>query len=381
MSALARVDAALRRLTEGGASSADGPVPCARGLTRLWRQMMFNKATRAEVWQLLADVLEAGTDFGEMLGTVAEGYQLRGKGTIAATLREIRSGIGQGDLSLRIRPYTGLPERILFDSYGKLDAGALLSGAARILRMELAMRNALMSAIAMPVLLAFSLFALILFFGLELLPAFAEIVDFSTLPPLQNVTVATTMALANNPLRLGLWIAGLIIALILLMRLWTGPGRTFADRFPPFSVMRLQAGAGFLFAVVETGRAGAAVNTELFERMAVISGPYARSRILALSRHYPNVGNNLGEAAIRAGQGFPSPELSVVLRVLWNRAGGIARSAEFLERWLVRIESTVKARMAVLNGVLLTLVTVVLVLLMSIFLPIFEQLNQAGAPV
>ena len=376
MTVLARIDATLRRWTEGGSAQDAGPVPRATGLRLLWRKILFTKNTRAKTWQLLADVLETQSDLSTMLETVAEGYRLEGKGTTAATLREIQSGIARREFNQRLRPYCGLAERILFEGFTHLDAAALLSSAARILRMELAMRKALMSAIAMPILLVTGLVGLALFFALELLPVMAEVVDFETLPPLQKSVVTVVQGLATNPLSLLFWVGGVFTGLALLMRFWTGPGRAFADRVPPFSVMRLQAGAGFLFAVVETGRAGADVDTALFERMAAASGHYARSRILALSRAYPNVNNNLGSAALAAGQGFPTPELSVVLRVLWNKPKGIERASAFLERWLTQVEDRVKAAMAVLNLALLCIFSIVLLLLLSVMMPVFEQLNQ-----
>jgi len=161
------------------------------------------------------------------------------------------------------------------------------------------------------------------------------------------------------------------------MRFWTGTGRVIADRFPPFSVMRLQAGTGFLFAIIEYGHNGTAVTTALLERMARATGRYEASRIRAMIRPLERTGN-LGTAALSAGQGFPNDDIAVVLRVLWNRDNGIARAGMFLERRLDQIESTVKARMAVLNAVLLTLVTAVLVLLMSVMMPVFDQLNQGA---
>ena len=110
--------------------------------------------------------------------------------------------------------------------------------------------------------------------------------------------------------------------------------------------------------------------------MARTAPPYARSRILAIAREYESAGLNLGAASIRAGQGFPAPELSVVLRMLWNRKDGITRVGAFLERWLARVEDRVQAAMAVVNAALLTLVAAVLVALLSIMMPVFEQLNQ-----
>ena len=350
-----------------------------RGATRVWRRLHFGKATRAETWQLVADVLEAGQGLNEVLDTLAGGYAMQGRGAVAAVLGDLREGLRQNALQDRLRPYTGLAERVLFEGIGgKADAAGLFRGAARVLRMELAIGKALMSAIAMPILLLFGLLALMLFFGYKLLPALGEIVDFGTMPALQKTVIDITLALSGDPAALALWIAGITGVLAILLRAWTGPGRSHADRVPPFSLMRLQAGAGFLFAVVEYGRAGEDITTRLFERIAAAAPPYARSRIRAVAREYEGAGGNLGTAALKARQGFPAVELSVVLQMLWNTEGGIERIGAFLERWMARVEDRVRASMAVLNAVLLTLVAGVLVALLSIMMPVFAQLNQGA---
>ena len=343
----------------------------------LQRKLAFSAATRADIWQLLSDVVEAGVSLDEAIETLIDGYLRSGRRTRALILAEMRNGLLDSNISQRLAPYTSAPERLIFDGLGDQEAHVVFGSASRLLRNRLALRKALNEAIAMPILLSVGLFALILFFGLELLPALAEIVDFSSLPLLQDITVKITLALSANPAALGMWIVGAISVLVLLMRFWTGAGRVMADRFPPFSIMRLQAGTGFLFAVIEYGRNGTAVTTALLERMAKATGRYEASRIRAMMEPLESTGN-LGTAALSAGQGFPNDDIAVVLRVLWNRDDGIARAGLFLERRLDQIENTVKTRMAVLNAVLLTLVTVVLMLLLSVMMPVFDQLNQGA---
>jgi len=349
-----------------------GPVA---GPARLWRGLAFGAPARAETWQLLADVVEAGVSLDETVETLIGGLLRAGRRGRALVLAEMRAGLLDGDAGARLAPYVSPPERLILDGLGSQEASAVFASAARLLRNRLALRRALVEAVAMPVLLAFGLLALVLFFGLELLPALGEIVDFGALPPLQDVTVSVTLALSSDPRALALWIAAGAGVLAALMRFWTGAGRALADRLPPFSVMRMQAGTGFLFAVIEYGRNGTAVTPRLLERMASATGRYGASRIRALVPHLERTGN-LGAAALEAGQGFPDDDLSTVLRTLWNREDGIARAGVFLERRLERIEAGVKARMAVLNAILLTLVTVVLVLLMSVMMPVFDQLNR-----
>ena len=162
------------------------------------------------------------------------------------------------------------------------------------------------------------------------------------------------------------------------MLYWTGPGRAFADRFPPFSVMRLQAGTSFLFALTEYGQAGVGITPRLLEEMANASGRYGASRIRALIPHLQRSGN-LGTAALAAGQGFPDDELAAVLEVLLAHEGGVERAGGFLERRLTRIEDGVKARMAVLNAVLMVAIAAALLALMSVAIPVFEQINAMAA--
>lgn len=376
---LRRLDAALSGKGEAGPGgqvpiSGDRPVFIAR----LWRGLFFGTARRAEIWQLLADVAKAGVHTDRAVATLILASRRAGRTGMAQVLAEMHVGLSDNDAAGRLAPYVSSPERLLVGGLGKQKAAAVFDGAARLLRNRMAQRKALVGAIAMPLLLFAGLVAMMLFFGLQLLPAFAELVDFGTLPPLQGAVVAVTMAMSGNPLALVWGIAGIAAALVALMRLWTGPGRAVADRFPPFSVMRLQAGTGFLFALAEYGRAGVAITPGLLEEMARDTGRYEASRILALVTHLERT-DNLGTAALEAGQGFPDDELALILQVLWNEEDGVKRAGEFLERRLERIEDNVKAKMAVLNAVLMALIAAAMLALMSIALPLADQLNAAMA--
>ncbi|MYG26970.1 MAG: hypothetical protein F4213_13265 [Boseongicola sp. SB0677_bin_26] len=373
------LDAALpgKGETGGGRPAALSGDP-VRGLARLWRGLLFGTTTRAETWQLLADVTEAGVDPGGAVETLIKAYRRQGRTGRALVLAEMRTGLLDGNAAERLAPYVSAPERLLLDGLGKQEASAVFGGAARLLRNRLALRKALLEAVAMPLLLCAGLLAMVLFFGLELLPAFAEIVDFETLPPLQDIVVTVTLAVSGSPLALFWWIAGIVAALAALMRFWTGTGRALADRFPPFSVVRLQAGTGFLFALTEYGRAGVGIKPSLLEDMAAATGRYEASRIRALVPHFERT-ENMGTAALEAGQGFPDDELAVALQVLWNEKEGVKRSGEFLERRLERIEGNVKARMAVLNAALMVAIAAALLALMSVALPLIDQLNAAMA--
>ena len=349
----------------------------ARGFTLVLRRMKFGMKVRSSVWRMISDVVASGVALDEALDSLIEGYQLTGQDDLAQVLAEMRAASLDGRIPERMSRYVSPAERLIMEGLGSQEADVVFSSASRLLRNRLAIRKAFNDAIAMPILLALSLLGLILFFGYELLPAFLEIIDEDELPVFQAVVVDVTMGLSHNPLLPFLIIGAIIACLVVLMRYWTGPGRVVADSFPPFSIQRMQAGTGFLFAVIEHGRIGSAVNADLLLSMARVTGPYEASRIQALVPFLEETGN-LGTAGLEAEQNFPDDELSVIIRLLWNRSDGIGKAGEFLERRLDEIEERVRAKMAILNGILLVLVTFTLVALMSVMMPVFDQLNTGN---
>ena len=341
----------------------------------IWRRVAFTKAVRADVWQLLADILASGAQISPTLEAMAEAYHAQGRPTVAAVLIDLREAIPRGRFVERVAGYTGSGEQIILQGYGEVDAGRVFASAARLLRMQLTLSAAIRNAVALPALLVAGLIGMVFLFGLQLYPSLEQIVDFAGLPIHHQWVIAIVSGFTANPWVPVLVIAALATALAWALPNWSGTGRRAADRIPPFSLMRLSAGAGFLFGVIEHGRSGQAVTTRLFERMAAMARPYASSRISAIARVYVRSGGNLGTASIMAGQGFPAPELGAILRMLWNEADGIERAGAFTDRWLARIEATLQARMLVLNAILLTLIAGALILLMSVALPVVNQIT------
>ena len=347
----------------------------------LWRRLFFTKAVRGDVWQLLADILEGGSDISRTLEAMAEAYRAQGKPVVATVLADLRASIPRGRFGERIADYCGPAERLILQGYGEADAARVFTSAARLVRMELAMRTAVVNAVALPVVLVVGLIGLVFLFGLKLYPALEQIADFDTLPIFQQWVIAIVNAIVAYPLLMMGAIAAFASVIALALPNWAGFGRVTADHVFPFSLARLISGAGFLFAVIEAGRSGQTVTTRLFYRMARATSPYARSRITAIAGCYVRAGANLGTASQMAGQGFPAPELGAILKMLWNEAGtsggpdGIERAGRFVDRWLATIEMRLKARMIAVNGVLLALIAAALVVLASVALPIVEQIT------
>ena len=373
-----------RRRPSGGKATGGGRAVPGLGASKpvlLWRRMFFTKAVRGDVWQLLADILEGGSDISRTLEAMAEAYRAQGKPVVATVLIDLRESIPRKRFAERVGDYCGPAERLILQGYGEADTARIFGSAARLVRMELAMRSAIVNAVALPVVLVVGLIGIVFLFGLKLYPALEQIADFETLPVFQQWVIAIVNGIVAWPLPAALAIGAFAMIIALALPNWKGPGRVIADKVFPFSLARLTSGAGFLFSVIEAARSGQSVTTHLFYRMARATSPYARSRITAIANCYVGAKNNLGAAALMAGQGFPAPELGAILKMLWNEAGasggpdGIERAGRFVDRWLANIEMRLKARMIAVNGVLLALIAAALIVLMSVALPIIEQIT------
>ena len=373
---LRRLDAALTPgagAKSGQATLSGDPVA---GPALLLRKAAFGPVARADTWQLLADIVQAGPKLDETVEMLIKGCLRTGRRSRALVLAEMRTGLRNGNFGERLAPYVSAAERLVLEGIGSREADKVLAGAARLVRNRMALRKAMQGAMAMPLLLFSGVIAIAIFIGLQLLPALAKVIDLDAIPGWQGWVVQGILAFSANPERVGAILGSVGVAIGVSTRLWTGPGRVFADRFPPWSLVRLQAGTGFLFAVIEAGRAGAAVTPALLERMAKAGGRYEASRIRALMPGLQRTGN-LGTAALDAGQGFPDDELALVLQALWNRDDGVESAGDFVERRLERIESAVRARMAVLNAVLMATVAAALVIGLLVVVPVVDEMMSS----
>ena len=166
----------------------------------LWRRLFFTKAVRGDVWQLLADILEGGSDISRTLEAMAEAYRAQGKPVVATVLTDLRAAIPRRRFAERIADYCGPAERLILQGYGEADTARIFGSAARLVRMELAMRSAIVNAVALPVVLVVGLIGIVFLFGLKLYPALEQIADFETLPVFQQWVIAIVNGIVAWPL-------------------------------------------------------------------------------------------------------------------------------------------------------------------------------------
>ena len=325
-----------------------------RNFETFLHRISFGAAKRASAWQLVSDLTSAGLDTGRALEAAETIYRQQKQESQATILGQLRRSLGSSDLGLIAGMYTGRAEQMLFGGYGEIPAERLFAAAARILNQQLALRRAVLGAVAGPVLVVGAIGGLYYILGSTLFPTVLELVPEDQWPAsTRNIAWASMWYADNIPLVLAM-IAITIVSVTLVMRRYTGPGRSRLDRLLPFSIYKLLEGTSFTLLLVEQGRMGVTLNSALLQRMARNASPYSRHRIETIARLMGISALSIGSAAIRAGHGYPSPELNTVLAALSRDSEDwVEQYSSYVDTWAAANQRRARTLAAILNIVLL----------------------------
>jgi type II secretory pathway component PulF len=329
-------------------------IPAFRRLRQLATPFAFGLPARAETWQLVADLVASRMDTGRALSIVATMYRQRGKYLLAWGVDDLRASLATGEFPKASARLAGNAEALLFSRYATADAQRMFEGAARIARSQQKIRAAIINAVATPALLVGLLTVLFYIMGSNFFPTLAQVTQPSLWSPQARAIAYVADIVVNHHWRVLAVAGGLVLILRVSLPL-NFPGRRLLDRLPPWSLYKLSTGSAFLFSVVETGRMGGDLKSATLMGMAQLAPPYVRVRINRIAIEAQRA--NLGEAAIAAGDGFPAQDVNTVLAAMAAQDGWLDRFARYLDRWLETIEQNVKRMTAVLNVVLLAMVT------------------------
>lgn len=297
----------------------------------VFHRLGFGLRIRAETWQLLADFTATGMELSVALDTAAQIYKDRGKTSVSYILREMRRALGAGmGMGPALRRFTPEADRLMFSGESSIEPSAMFASVARIARGQLAMRRAIRAALAGPVMALMALLGLYYLLGSRMFPAFTQIVAREHWPTYARIIDAAARFVADNILWIVPAACGLSVGAILSTRYWTGFGRAFADRIPPWSLARLQTGLLFLLLLIESGRQGRNLNTAFLLDIATRSGPYAASRIRAIARRCGSDPAGIGAAANRTGYRWPSPILNTTLAAYSRQENWLQNFSRYL---------------------------------------------------
>ena len=301
---------------------------------------------------MLSDLLAADLELERALEVTIKIYEDQNQSMRPLVLKRWQRALFEGRFTEELTLWVPATEAMVLQAQGQVEAGRLFEAAARIAEARATQVKALWVALAMPLALAVGIVVSLWLSGAEFVPVMVEMVPASRMEMSAKLFTGASSWVHENVLMLCVEIIGVAVALTGLTLWWSGPGRTLADRFPPFSLYRTVAGSSFLVVTIEFLRAGVDLNERSFGQLKRAASVYTRSRIAAIEARMKQ-GEGLGEAMVEAGHGFPDPSLVAVVAALDGTEGWEEKLAGFVERWTERSEEMLKRRTAVLNAVLM----------------------------
>ena len=341
-------------------------------LFRLLGMLVLGRNKRIDVFRIIADLLDAGFSLEAALDVTARVAREQGHDLRAWILNRWRRALLADRCAEEISQWVPPLEAMIIRAYGRIEADFLFAAAARISELRGRQADAVRKATAMPLFLAAGLVVLLWAAGGHFIPVLESVVPLEHWS--QTATLFRTVStwLYGEPWLFGAISLGTISILSVITVVWTGPGRTLLDRIAPFSLYRTLSGSAFLFAALEFLRAGVDLNDRTFNELRHAASPYARHRIGAI-QGLMSRGAGLGQSMLLAGHGFPDPSLVPVVAALDGSPGWERKLAKFVDRWVERSEDLLKTRAAVLNAVLLLVVTAVMAAGIDAMFSILEQ--------
>ena len=301
---------------------------------------------------MLSDLLAAELELERALEVTIKIYEDQNQSLRPLVLKRWQRALLEGRLAQELALWVPATEAMVLQAQGEVEAGRLFEAAARIAEARAKQLKAVWTAVAMPLALGVGIVMSLWLSGAEFVPVMMEMVPESRMEMSAKLFTGASSWVHANVLLLCVEIGALVAVLSGLTFWWSGPGRTVADRFPPFSLYRTVAGSSFLVVTIEFLRAGVDLNDRSFGELKSAASAYTRSRISAIEGRM-NQGAGLGAAMVEAGHGFPDPSLVAVVAALDGTEGWEEKLSGFVERWIDRSEEMLKRRTAVLNAVLM----------------------------
>ncbi len=342
----------------------------------LRRFLAARTEARIDIWYLLHDLLRGGLDMPQALDAVMKAKS--GETFRVRMLRDWKASLaGGGDaFAAELSRWVPASEAMVFFGLGRARAEVLFLAAARVAEMRSKQMRAVGSALFLPALIFGGCLGMTWYMGWVVMPELRKVSDETRWDVFSHIMAWASEGLYANDFEAALVFAALVAALRVLVLRWTGRGRVFADRLPPFSLYKVLSGSGFLFVCVEFLRMGVDLNRDVFARLERGASPYVRSRMRAVREGMLNDGLGFGSALDAAGQGFPDRTLVAVAAAMEGRADWEETLAGFVERWVDRTETTMRMRTTVLNVVLMALGTAEMVLIMWASFDISTQVER-----
>lgn len=233
------------------------------------------------------------------------------------------------------------------------------------------MMRTIKKAILYPCLLLIIFSALLTGFSLFAVPVLADLLPPEKWPALGRVLYSVSYAISHHGWLMAVAVVTAIVLFARSLPRWQGPLRRRLDRLPPYSLYRDFSGAMLVVSISSLMRTGVSLRSSL-ERASRFSSPWMRWHIRqVLTRLSSEQATQFGEAF---ATGMLNPTMEHRIQDASERRDPVAAFVKIGVGSIDRIDRSIEASAAQLNGLLMAMAGVILgCMMLGFFATAFEM--------
>ena len=283
-------------------------------LELLYAKFMFrtNTEKRMAICRKLASLLRNDftlIDALERLEMIESHGGTKPNEPFAIVLREWQKNLERGmTFSEATRGWVPPEETLLVTSGNLSNLVVALENVGRVVEGTQRIRRAMTSAIAYPLFLLALTFGIIIMVGVYLVPPLRDVAgnDIVWRGSARSLVWLSDVSMQYWYVAL-VGFASLIAVIWVSLPNWSGRMRAVFDKFPPWSVYKIQVSVGWLMSLAAMVSAGVTI-PDAMRMLADNANRYLR-RILDAALHHIANGDNLGVALTHTKRNFPDSEI------------------------------------------------------------------------
>jgi type II secretory pathway component PulF len=335
---------------------------------RWLNKAQFDAKRRGAIYRKLATFLKNGVALSSALQIMWDHASDDGKkpnDPSAIALKEWLQKISNGSsVGIAVEGWVPDGDRVVIEAGDK--AGSLATAIENAMFIHEAgkkMKSAIIGGLMYPLLLVALAIGFMVLFGVKIVPSFEDV-----LPREKWTGLAAHMAGVSDFVNHGLMPCligafGIISVVVYSFPRWVGKLRVKFDSYPPWSLYRLSAGAGFMMSTAALVKAGVQI-PEILRILQRNASPWYDERMSGALRHVSN-GVNLGEALYRTKLGFPDRDTVKDLRS-YAELDNFDENLEKLGRqWVEESVDKIKAQTGVLRNAAFVFLGIVFAIIAS----------------
>ena len=283
-------------------------------LELLYAKLMFrmNTEKRMSICRKLASLLRNDftlIDALERLEMVESHGGTRPREPFAIVMREWQKNLERGmTFSEATRGWVPQNETLLVTSGNLSNLVVALENVGRVVDGTQRIRRAMTSAIGYPLFLLGLTFGIIIMVGIYLVPPLIEVGggDVVWRGSAQSLVWLSTISIKYWYIFLVVFASVIAVVWVSLAN-WSGRLRAVFDKFPPWSIYKIQMSVGWLMSLGAMVSAGVTI-PDAMRMLADSANRYLKSILERTLRYIAN-GENLGRALEHTGRDFPDSEI------------------------------------------------------------------------